>query len=136
MGQGTQESLAEPWLTLALGFVAATLLAFGLSVLVARLARRAGWLDLPGGRHVHSQAAPRLGGVAIFLSFALLAALLYHPSSPYEAHVALGLFAASALTVGVMAIDDVRGLRPGIRLLAQTVAALLVIYPGAHGMII
>lgn len=136
MGQGTQESLAEPWLTLALGFVAATLLAFGLSVLVARLARRAGWLDLPGGRHVHSQAAPRLGGVAIFLSFALLAALLYHPSSPYEAHVALGLFAASALTVGVMAIDDVRGLRPGIRLLAQTVAALLVIYPGAHGMLI
>jgi UDP-GlcNAc:undecaprenyl-phosphate GlcNAc-1-phosphate transferase len=133
---GPRIGLAEPWLTLALGFVAAVLLAFGLSVLVARLARRAGWLDLPGGRHAHTLAAPRLGGVAIFVAFALVAALLYRPSSPYEAHVALGLFAASALTVGVMVIDDVRGLKPWPRLLAQTAAALLVIYPGAHGMII
>ncbi len=124
------------WLALALGAGLAMLLAWGLSVLVARVSRRYGLLDLPGGRHLHAVAAPRLGGVAIFLAFALVTALLYHPSSLYEAHVALGLFAASALTVGVMAIDDVRGLKPSIRLLAQTAAALLVIYPGVHGMII
>src|SRR5487761_2016854 len=131
-----QASLNSPWLTLALGFGAATLIAWGLSVLVARMGRRYGLLDPPGGRHAHSIAAPRLGGVAIFLAFALVAGLLYHPASSYEAHVARGLFAASALTVLVMTIDDLRGLNPWLRLLAQTAAALLVIFPGAHGMII
>lgn len=125
-----------PWLALALGFVVATLIALGLSVLVARVARRYGLLDLPSGRHAHTTAAPRLGGIAIFVAFALVAALFYRPSSVYEQHVALGLFLASALTVVVMAIDDVRGLSPWLRLLAQTAAALLVIYPGVHGMII
>ncbi len=124
------------WLPLALGFAAAALLAWGLCVLVARVSRHYGLLDLPGGRHTHAAAAPRLGGVAIFLAFALVTALFYHPSNPYEAHVALGLFAASALTVGVMAIDDLRGLGPWLRLLAQTAAAALVIFPGVHGMII
>ncbi len=134
--QASQGGLATPWLSLALGLALATLLAWGLSVLVARLARRFGLLDRPGGRHLHSVAAPRLGGIAIFLAFALVAALLYHPATPYEAHVALGLFAASTLTVIVMAVDDIRGLKPAVRLLAQTAAALLVIYPGVHGMII
>ncbi len=132
----TRAGVWAPLLTLALGLAVATLIAWGLSVLVARVSRRYGLLDLPGGRHVHKKAAPRLGGVAIFLAFALVTALLYHPSSLYEAHVALGLFAAATLTVGVMAVDDVRGLKPSVRLLAQTVAALLVIYPGVHGMII
>lgn len=125
-----------PWLALALGFIVATLIAWGLSVLVARVCRHYGLLDLPSGRHAHTLAAPRLGGVAIFLAFALVAALLYHPTNPYESHVAVGLFAAGALTVGVMAIDDIRGLKPWPRLLAQTAAALLIIFPGAHGMVI
>ena len=132
----TTEGHLAGWQALALGLALATALAWGLSVVVARASRRLGLLDRPGGRHSHVSAAPRLGGIAIFLAFALVAALLYRPSSPYEAHVALGLFAASALTVGVMAIDDVRGLKPWPRLLAQTAAALLVIFPGAHGMII
>jgi len=127
---------ATPWVALALAFVVATLIGWRLSVLVARASRRYGLLDMPNGRHAHTQAAPRLGGVAIFLAFTLVALLLYQPFTPYETHVALGLFAASALTVGVMAIDDVRGLKPWPRLLAQTVAALLVMIPGAHGMII
>ncbi len=126
----------SPWLMLALGLGATLLLSWGLSVVVSRLARRWGLLDLPSGRHAHTIAAPRLGGIAIFASFALMSLLFYHPASRYEAHVALGLFVASALTVVVMAIDDIRGLGTWPRLLAQTVAALLVIYPGAHGMII
>ncbi|HZC06603.1 MAG TPA: MraY family glycosyltransferase [Ktedonobacterales bacterium] len=128
--------VSASWLTLALGLATATLIAWGLSVIVARASRRYGLLDLPGGRHSHTKAAPRLGGIAIFLAFALATMLLYHPSSLYEAHVALGLFLAATLTVAVMAIDDVHGLKPWVRLLAQTVAAALVIYPGVHGMII
>jgi UDP-GlcNAc:undecaprenyl-phosphate GlcNAc-1-phosphate transferase len=136
LSQSLARAAIMPWLALALGLVGAAALGWALSVLVARVSRRRGLLDLPGGRHAHPLAAPRLGGVAIFVAFALVALLLYHPSSAYEGHVALGLFLASAVTVGVMAVDDVRGLGPWTRLLAQTVAALLVIFPGAHGMII
>ncbi len=124
------------WLAPLAGFALALAVGWLLSVAVARVARHYGLLDQPRGRHGHTIAAPRLGGVAIFLAFALAAALLYHPSGPYEAHVVMGLFAASVLTVAVMAVDDIRGLPPGIRLLAQTVAALLVMFPAAQGMLI
>lgn len=125
-----------PWVAPLAGFTLALVVGWLLSVAVARVCRYYGLLDQPRGRHDHAVAAPRLGGVAIFLAFALAAALLYHPSGPYEAHVVTGLFAASGLTVAVMAVDDVRGLPLSARLLAQTAAALLVMFPAAHGMII
>lgn len=123
-------------LTLGLGFVAATVLGWALSEVVARVSRHYGLLDRPRGRHAHLRAAPRLGGVAIFLAFALVAALLYRPAALYEGRVAVGLFAAAALTVAIMAIDDLRGLPAWPRLLAQAVAAALVMFPGAQGLII
>ena len=48
-----------------------------LTPLVRRACQRVGWLDLPdGARRVHRRAVPRLGGVAIYVSFvAALAAL-------------------------------------------------------------
>jgi UDP-N-acetylmuramyl pentapeptide phosphotransferase/UDP-N-acetylglucosamine-1-phosphate transferase len=123
-------------LTLALGFLAATLLGWALSEVVARVSRHFGLLDRPRGRHAHLRAAPRLGGVAIFLAFALVAALLYRPAALYEGRIAVGLFAAAALTVAVMAIDDLRSLPAWPRLLAQAVAAALVMFPGAQGLVI
>ena len=142
LARALSERIAEwpwawaPWLSLLLGFALALAVGWLLSMTVARVCRHYGLLDQPRGRHGHRIAAPRLGGVAIFLAFALAAALFYHPNSPYEAHVVAGLFAASVLTVAVMAVDDLRGLPPGIRVIAQTVAALLVMFPAAQGMLI
>ncbi len=136
LGERIAEWPWAPWLTPLAGFALALLAGWVLSVAVARVCRHYGLLDKPRGRHGHEIAAPRLGGVAIFLAFALAAALFYHPNSLYEAHIVAGLFAASALTVTIMAVDDIRGLPPGVRLLAQTVAALLVMFPAAQGMII
>lgn len=123
-------------LTLALGFALATALGWGLSVVVARVCRRLGLLDQPSGRHAHARPAPRLGGIAIFAAFALVAALLYRPAALYEGRIAVGLFAAAALTVAVMAVDDLRGLPAWPRLLAQALAAALVMFPGAQGLVI
>ena len=140
LGQAMSAKIAElrwaSWMAPLLGFALALVASMALCALVAGLSRRYGLLDRPHGRHGHAIAAPRLGGVAIFVAFALVAAALYHPASPYEAHVVTGLFAAALFTVVVMAVDDLRGLRPGVRLLAQTVAALIVMFPLAHGMII
>jgi UDP-GlcNAc:undecaprenyl-phosphate GlcNAc-1-phosphate transferase len=140
LAHALSERIAEwqwaPWMTPLAGFALALVVGWALSVAVARVSRHYGLLDQPRGRHGHAIPAPRLGGVAIFLAFALVATLLYHPSGPYEAHVVTGLFAASVLTVTVMAVDDTRGLPIGTRLLAQTSAALLVMFPATQGMII
>jgi UDP-GlcNAc:undecaprenyl-phosphate GlcNAc-1-phosphate transferase len=111
-------------------------LAFALSLAVGRLAKRLGWLDRPSPRRIHTRPVPRLGGVAIFLAFIVTALVLYRPESAHEAVVFLGLGLASVLVVVVMAIDDVRGLPPLPRLGVQTLAALIVMFPGAQGTLI
>jgi UDP-GlcNAc:undecaprenyl-phosphate/decaprenyl-phosphate GlcNAc-1-phosphate transferase len=111
-------------------------LAFVLSLAVARIARRLGWLDRPSPRRIHTRPVPRLGGIAIFLAFAITSLLLYRPQSPHERAVFLGLGFASVLVVIVMAVDDIRGLPPLPRLGVQTLAALVVMFPGAQGTLI
>ncbi len=55
------------------------LLSFALVLPIKLLARRFGILDKPGARKIHARPTPLLGGVAIFLSFALTSAVfLYH----------------------------------------------------------
>jgi UDP-GlcNAc:undecaprenyl-phosphate GlcNAc-1-phosphate transferase len=132
--QGFAEHLAL--LEIALGFALAAILTLLLSLLVAAICRRIRVLDLPEPRRIHRYPVPRLGGLAIFLSFFAVSLLLYRPASDYERHVYVGLIAAAVLVVAVMAVDDVRGLPPLLRLGAQTMAALLAMFPGAHGTLI
>src|SRR5258708_30764827 len=116
----------------ALGLVVSAVLAFVLSFVVVRICRRLGLFDRPEPRRVHDRPTPRLGGIAVFLAFTLVALLLYHPASDYERHVFAGLLAAAVLIVVVMAIDDLVGLPPLLRLGVQTVAALLAMFPFGH----
>jgi UDP-GlcNAc:undecaprenyl-phosphate/decaprenyl-phosphate GlcNAc-1-phosphate transferase len=129
--------LASPSVVLPLvGATLAAVISLPLALGVARFCRWRGWLDMPAGRRVHARPVPRLGGIAIFLSFLTVSLLLYQPHGSHEAHVYIGLLVASALVVGVMAYDDVRGLPPLFRLSVQTLAALIVMFPGAQGTLI
>lgn len=121
---------------LLIGFVVAFALCAALCLLVATLCHRLGALDQPGPRRIHAIPAPRLGGIAIFLSFGSVSFALFRPANANERHVYAGLLVASLLVVGVMAYDDVRGLQPIPRLCAQTVAALIVMFPAGHGALI
>ena len=62
-------------------FLVAVCASLALTPLVRRACQRVGWLDLPGdARRVHLSAVPRLGGVAIYVSFvAAVAALALAP---------------------------------------------------------
>jgi UDP-GlcNAc:undecaprenyl-phosphate GlcNAc-1-phosphate transferase len=126
----------QPVALVALGFALAALLTCGLSLLVAWVCRRLRVLDMPEPRRIHPVPVPRLGGIAIFLSFLTVSLLLYRPANDYEAHVYLGLLVAAVLVVGVMVYDDMRGLPPWPRLGVQTVAALIAMFPAAHGTLI
>jgi UDP-GlcNAc:undecaprenyl-phosphate GlcNAc-1-phosphate transferase len=121
---------------LLVGSGLAAALTFALSLGVARFCRWRGWLDLPAARRVHARPVPRLGGVAIFLSFLVVSLLLFRPHDEHEARVYLGLLLAAVLVVAVMAYDDVRGLPPWPRLGVQTLAAAIVMFPGAQGTLI
>jgi UDP-GlcNAc:undecaprenyl-phosphate GlcNAc-1-phosphate transferase len=112
------------------GFV----LAYALMPWVMRLAREYGVLDYPDNdRRLHPEPIPRLGGVAVFLAAVVTAALVagahgagWTSASPVG-HLLPGV-AIGALIVFVTGIvDDVRGVSPTFKLVAQTVAALVAI---------
>ena len=85
----------------------------------------------------------RLGGVAIYLAFVIASLIfyvrnpvLYASSNKYhnEATMYWLFLAASAVVVLVNAYDDVRPLKPLSKLLAQTVAVVIIMGPFIDGL--
>lgn len=127
----------------AVAFLLTYLLTFG----VIALARRAGWAEQPSAGKIHTATTPRIGGLGIYLAFVLASLLLYTPflgtqqeapemifGHPYPKELVIFLLflAASALIVGVHLYDDIRGLTPQTKLIAQTVAVVILLGPGFH----
>jgi len=119
-----------------------------LTLLAMRLARRSGFVDLPGGHKSHSEPIPYGGGVAIFLSAWMPVALLLaalplvpdawivralgshvrdllggvHDRLPQALNILLG--ALAVFTLGLL--DDLRPLGPWTKLAVLAGVALLV----------
>ena len=127
---------------LLIGGICAFGVAYLLSWGVGVFCRKVGWLDYPAERRVHKKAVPRLGGIAMFLAFAIVSFLFYTPgpkSDPNEIAIYWLLLAAGALIVIVHAYDDVLGLRPWPKLLAQTIAVIIILGPWGgvfHGILL
>ncbi|HEY7782321.1 MAG TPA: MraY family glycosyltransferase [Ktedonobacterales bacterium] len=141
MGPGAAAGhvLANPMPPLVEAGIAAGLaatLTLGLSLAVARFCVWRGWLDQPEPRRVHTRPVPRLGGIAIFVAFLTVALIFFRPNGAADARVFAGLIAAGVLVVAAMAYDDVRGMPPWAKLGTQTLAALVVMFPGAEGTLI
>lgn len=124
---------------LLIGGASAFLFAYLLTFAVRALCNKLGWLDQPAKRRVHTKAVPRLGGVAMFAAFVLASLLFYKPGSTNEVNIYWLLIAASLLVVIVHAYDDVVGLKPLPKLLAQTVAVIIILGPWSgvfHGILL
>jgi UDP-GlcNAc:undecaprenyl-phosphate GlcNAc-1-phosphate transferase len=107
-------------------FVAAALLSAALIPFVRRFAMRVGAVSHPGGRNVHRQSVPRLGGVPICIAFlAPVVGLFFFPESVVGRAVitdigkVLGVAAGGVFMCAVGAYDDARGVRAAYKLLAQ-----------------
>jgi UDP-GlcNAc:undecaprenyl-phosphate GlcNAc-1-phosphate transferase len=120
---------------LMLAGLTAFLLTYLLTFGVRALCRKMGWLDYPAERRIHTVPVPRLGGVAIFLSFVIASLLFYTPArniptSLYMESTVYWLFLVAAfLLVVVHVIDDLVGLKPVVKILAQTAAVVILLAP-------
>lgn len=127
-------------LTLLLGGGAAFLLTYLCTFGVIALARKAGWVEKPVAGKIHTRSTPRLGGLGIYAAFVVASLFLYAPFVPDHRELVMYILflIASALIVGVHAYDDVRGLKPMTKMIAQTVAVLILMGPGLqyfHGVL-
>ncbi|MGG6433298.1 glycosyltransferase family 4 protein [Anoxybacillus sp. D401a] len=109
------------YFTLFLCFVVAVLI----TPAVKWLAFKVGATDKPNQRKVHQKIMPRLGGLAIFISF-IVGYVVLQPDSPYATSIVIG--ATIIVLTGVL--DDIYELSPKWKLLGQIAAAIVVIYGG------
>ena len=93
--------------------------------IVKRIANHVNAMDIPNERKVHKKPIPRLGGLAIFLSF-LLGYILYGTISTQMISVLIGGFII--ILTGI--VDDINPIKARYKLLCQIVAALVVVLYG------
>jgi UDP-GlcNAc:undecaprenyl-phosphate GlcNAc-1-phosphate transferase len=122
-----------------------------LTDVVRRLATRWGVLDHPGERKVHVTPIPLMGGVAIFLTFCTVIGvnlLILVPAqrlgdywlednilSFLGANVKwklAGLFGGGAVVFVLGVVDDLRALRPEMKLIGQILAGLILVLSGVR----
>jgi len=112
-------------------FVVAAVSAAVLTPVAARLGRRLGLVDRPGGRRAHKGEVPRLGGVGLFFPFmlALAVGLAFRipTADPNEPLRLLGLVLGSVWMFLVGLADDRWDLPPLVQLAAQLMAGAIAI---------
>src|SRR5215510_214133 len=92
------------------------------------LAIAVGLVDVPGGRKRHGVPVPVIGGIAMSIGLGLGTNLIDHPES--WSPILLGVY----LLAVVGTIDDRFDLPANVRLIAQSCAALLVVF--ASGVVV
>src|SRR5665648_263224 len=119
-------------MTYALAFFVALVIATIATPVTMKLAGRWGAIAYPGGRHVHTKPIPRLGGLAMYAAFwiAALVIQLWDKSYTMDETAIMqiwGLFIGSTIITMVGIWDDIRGMRPFVKLIWQIAAASILL---------
>ena len=119
-------------------FISSLLLSFVLTKVVRDIAVRKRWLSAPAGhRHLHNEAVPRLGGVAIVFSFLIATAMALF-ADKFMIHSARTLSLAPLATILPPAIlifllgiyDDRRNASPLLKFSVQAIAGTMLFAGG------
>jgi len=122
------------YLTLFLCFCASIFL----TPFVKKLAFKIGATDKPNQRKVHQKIMPRLGGLAIYISF-LIGIFIIQPSENFHlpllnptgaGHLHLAIILGSLIIILTGAFDDVKEISPKVKLLGQILASFVVVVLG------
>ncbi len=123
----------SPWLYVV-AFVGSGILSAVFVQVSIWLAHWSGLTDGPdGGRKTQDRPIPKLGGIAVAMAFTLVFLAAVGISGEITAFQLLASVLLPALIVaGLGFIDDVRTLNPWLRLIAQSILALLVWFTGTQ----
>ena len=127
------------WGDIAIAFLLAFITAFVITPYTIRFAHKVGAVDIPNDRRVNKKPMPRLGGLAVisgFLVSAIYLIVTMHIENKID-FVAEGLnkkllgFLLGILVLGITCfLDDVKGIKPLVKLAGQTLAAIIVVSSG------
>lgn len=106
-----------------MAFTIALAVAYIVTPQVKHLAIKAGALDAPDARKVHTKPIPRMGGLAIYAGFVLAVLASVHVNREIMGLLAGGTF---ILIIGI--IDDIMQLSAKVKLLGQIAAAAILIF--------
>lgn len=93
--------------------------------IVKKVAHHIGAIDYPNERKVHKKPIPRLGGLAIFLSF-LIGYMCFGQVTTQMISILIGSFIIIALGI----CDDIKPVPARYKFLVQTIAACIVVFYG------
>lgn len=92
---------------------------------IKKLAIHIGAVDEPGGRHIHKQIMPKLGGLAVFLGF-LFGYMLFCNQTPQMISILIG--SIIILIIGIF--DDIKRLPASVQFIGQVASACIVVFYG------
>ncbi|MCB9655226.1 MAG: undecaprenyl/decaprenyl-phosphate alpha-N-acetylglucosaminyl 1-phosphate transferase [Deltaproteobacteria bacterium] len=122
--------------TYLVAFLLAAAVGAAATPVVARMARRFGWLDAPGHRKVHTRAVPRLGGIAVVLAFfvPLIGLALYtNRVSDFlyrDANLVVGLSVGGIAIALLGVVDDLKNVPARTKLAVQILVAVGMWFAG------
>lgn len=127
------------WGDIVIAFLLAFITAFVITPYTIRLAKKVGAVDLPEDRRVNKKPMPRLGGLAVMAGF-LVSAIYLVITMKIENKIdfaaeglykkIIGFFLGAAILGITCFVDDVKGIKPLVKLAGQTLAAIVVVSSG------
>lgn len=106
------------------------LLCLTLTPIVKSVAIRIGAVDEPNARKVHDRVMPRMGGVAIYVAYALAYIAVVYFTDAVATNVGYALLLGGAIIVFTGVLDDLYDLSPKKKFVGQLLAAITAIYFG------
>jgi UDP-GlcNAc:undecaprenyl-phosphate/decaprenyl-phosphate GlcNAc-1-phosphate transferase len=93
--------------------------------IVKKIAKHIGAIDMPNERKVHTKPTPRLGGLAIFISF-LVGYIFFAESTSQMISILIGGFIIILLGI----FDDIKPIHARYKFIVQLIAASVVVFYG------
>lgn len=124
--------MTQNWLLYIAAFASAFGIALVCTPFAKRLAIRLGAIDYPRKRGMHEEPIPRMGGVAIVVSFIVTAGLMMPFVEDLRSKQFVGFLIGGVIIALTGVVDDIYGLKPRAKLAMQILVSLIVIYSGTR----
>ncbi len=111
-----------------LALVVAFLISFSATPMVMSLAHKVNAIDIPkDARRIHKKPTPLMGGLAIFYGFVISVVCF----ATIDEEV-MGILVGCTIIVTTGIIDDIKEMKPIVKLVCQVLAAAVVVYCGVR----